>query len=401
LSTSGDTNARQGRVIAIANQKGGVGKTTTAVNLGAGLAGEGFRVLVVDLDPQGNASTGLGVEPARRTVTSYEVLMETVDARSAIVDTAVEGLHAIPATIDLAGADIELVSRFSRELRLAHALEDVRPEFDFVFIDCPPSLGLLTVNALSAALEVLVPIQCEYYALEGLGHLLRNVRLVQQSINPKLRLTGIVLTMFDRRTKLAEQVVQEVRSYFGPQVYDTVIPRTVRLSEAPGFGRPVLQYDPSSKGAVAYRRLAEEFARRPVPGSGAGLDGAGVDLTHRAPREPGPHPGDAPTQPPVSSEIVSSHDQPGSSGLPAPARVDQGSAGVEPTEPSPRAATTAPPPLAVALGEPPVPPSPREERDAEPEAVVAEERAVGERQRRRRWSFRRTKDEEHDEGGSR
>ena len=249
-------------MVAVANQKGGVGKSTTAVNLGAALGELGQKVLVVDLDPQGNASTGLGIEPARRTVGIYQVLSQGTPAPSAVVDTEVPGVWAIPSTIDLAVAEIELVSQLARETRLIRAIEAVTPTYDFVLLDCPPSLGLLTVNALSAADELLVPIQCEYYALEGLGQLLRNVRLIQQSLNPRLRLTGIVLTMYNSRTRLSEQVVAEVRRYFGPRVYDTIIPRTVRLSEAPGFGRPITMYDSRSKGAKAYRKLAREFMER-------------------------------------------------------------------------------------------------------------------------------------------
>jgi chromosome partitioning protein len=252
------------RMIAIANQKGGVGKTTTAVNLGAALAGLGQTVLVVDLDPQGNASTGLGIDHSARTTTTYNVIMAGADIREAIQETEVPGLSAIPSTIDLAGAEIELVSQFSRENRLRKALEAIQDDYDFVLLDCPPSLGLLTVNALTAADELIVPIQCEYYALEGLGQLLKNVRLVQQNVNPGLRLSGIVMTMFDARTKLADQVIDEVRAYFGSRVYDTIIPRTVRLSEAPGFGKPISLYDPTSKGAMAYRWLAEEVVERPV-----------------------------------------------------------------------------------------------------------------------------------------
>jgi chromosome partitioning protein len=251
-------------MIAIANQKGGVGKTTTAVNLGAALAGLGQAVLVVDLDPQGNASTGLGIDHSARTVTTYNVIMAGAEIGEAIQETEVPGLSAIPSTIDLAGAEIELVSQFSRENRLRKALESIQDDYDFVLLDCPPSLGLLTVNALTAADELIVPIQCEYYALEGLGQLLKNVRLVQQNVNPGLRLSGIVMTMFDARTKLADQVIDEVRAYFGSRVYDTIIPRTVRLSEAPGFGKPISLYDPSSKGAMAYRWLAEEVVERPV-----------------------------------------------------------------------------------------------------------------------------------------
>jgi chromosome partitioning protein len=256
------------RIIAVANQKGGVGKSTTAVSLGAALAERGKRVLVIDLDPQGNASTGLGIRHEAREVTVYDVLSADGPVRDAIIETPLENLFAIPSTIDLAGAEIELVSQFSREMRLRRALEPLRDGagslgFDFVLLDCPPSLGLLTINALAAAEELIVPIQCEYYALEGLGQLLRNVRLVQQNVNPELRLTGIVMTMFDPRTKLSEQVVEEVRKYFGDLVYGTIIPRTVRLSEAPGFGLPITVYDPRSRGAECYRDLAREVVSRP------------------------------------------------------------------------------------------------------------------------------------------
>jgi chromosome partitioning protein len=249
--------------MAVANQKGGVGKSTTAVSLGAALAEAGHRVLVIDLDPQGNASTGMGIRHEARDVTVYDVLAADADIDKAIVQTPVENLYAVPSTIDLAGAEIELVSQFSRELRLRRALEPLQTGvFDFILLDCPPSLGLLTINALAAAEELIVPIQCEYYALEGLGQLLRNVRLVQQNVNPGLRLSGIVMTMFDPRTKLSEQVVEEVRKYFGDLVYRTIIPRTVRLSEAPGFGQPITVYDPRSRGAETYRDLAGEVAAR-------------------------------------------------------------------------------------------------------------------------------------------
>jgi chromosome partitioning protein len=243
-----------------------VGKSTTAVSLGAALAEIGFRVLVADLDPQGNASTGLGIRHEARDVTVYDVVVAEADIGEAIVPTPLERLHAVPATIDLAGAEIELVSQFSRETRLKKALEPVSEGvYDFILLDCPPSLGLLTINALTAAEELIVPIQCEYYALEGLGQLLRNVSLVQQNINAGLRLSGIVMTMFDPRTKLSEQVVQEVQRYFGDLVYDVIIPRTVRLSEAPGFGQPITAYDARSRGAEAYRELAREVALRPPP----------------------------------------------------------------------------------------------------------------------------------------
>jgi chromosome partitioning protein len=238
----------------------------------------GSRVLVVDLDPQGNASTGLGVDHSDRERTTYDVLISGQPMAEAIVPTAVHNLWVVPSTIDLAGAEVELVAQFSREGRLSRALESILASFDFVLLDCPPSLGLLTVNALTAAHELLVPIQCEYYALEGLGQLLRNVRLVQQNVNPTLRLTGIVMTMFDGRTKLSEQVVAEVRGYFGPRVYDSVIPRSVRLSEAPGFGEPITRYDPSSRGATAYRSLAREVLAGHQNGDGQGGDVGLPDL---------------------------------------------------------------------------------------------------------------------------
>ena len=249
------------RVLAIANQKGGVGKTTTAVNLGAALADLGFRVLVVDLDPQGNATTGLGISHRNVEGTIYDVIMNDTPVEDCVEPTTVRNLFVVPATIDLAGAEIELVPAFSRELKLRRALQAAREEYDFIMIDCPPSLGLLTVNGLAAADDVLVPIQCEYYALEGLGQLLRNVALVRSNLNPTLDVRGMVLTMHDARTKLSDQVEQEVRDHFGPKVYRTVVPRTVRISEAPSFGQPVTVFDASSRGAVAYRELAKEVSR--------------------------------------------------------------------------------------------------------------------------------------------
>ncbi|MCZ7527827.1 MAG: AAA family ATPase [Acidimicrobiia bacterium] len=249
------------RIVAIANQKGGVGKTTTAVNLGAALAELGFRVLVVDLDPQGNATTGLGINSRNLQASVYDVIMNDVAVEDCVEPTSLRNLFVVPATIDLAGAEIELVPSFSRELKLRRALEEVRDEYDFVLIDCPPSLGLLTVNGLAAADDVIVPIQCEYYALEGLGQLLRNVALVRANLQPTLDVRGIILTMYDARTKLADQVEIEVREHFGPKVYRTVVPRTVRLSEAPSFGQPITVFDPTSRGAIAYRELAKEVSR--------------------------------------------------------------------------------------------------------------------------------------------
>ena len=248
------------RIIAVANQKGGVGKTTTSVNLGAALAELGYRVLVVDLDPQGNASTGLGINARNLSASIYDVIMNDAPIEDCIEPTSLKNLFLAPATIDLAGAEIELVPAFSRELKLRRALEAVRDDYDYMIIDCPPSLGLLTVNGLAAADDVIVPIQCEYYALEGLSQLVRNVTLVQTNLNPKLDVRGIVLTMYDARTKLADQVEQEVRNHFGRRVYQTVVPRTVRLSEAPSFGQPIILFDPTSRGAVAYRELAKEVS---------------------------------------------------------------------------------------------------------------------------------------------
>lgn len=248
------------RVLAVANQKGGVGKTTTAINLGAALAELGYRVLIIDLDPQGNATTGLGVNARNLESSVYDVVLHDVAIEDCIEPTNLRNLFVVPATIDLAGAEIELVPVLSRETRLKRALESVLGDFDFLLIDCPPSLGLLTINALSAANEVLVPIQCEYYALEGLGQLLNNIDRVRTNLNPSLTISTIVMTMFDARTRLAEQVVQEVRAHFGPRVCKTVVPRTVRLSEAPSFGQPIIVFDPTSRGAVAYRDLAKEVS---------------------------------------------------------------------------------------------------------------------------------------------
>ncbi len=248
------------RIIAIANQKGGVGKTTTTVNLGAALAELDYRVLVIDLDPQGNATTGLGVEARNFELSMYDVIMRDQPLEDCIEPTSVKNLFVAPATIDLAGVEIELVPAFSRELKLKRAIDTVVDDFDFVLIDCPPSLGLITVNGLAAADEVLVPIQCEYYALEGLSQLLRNVNLVSTNLNQTLEVSTIVLTMYDARTRLSVDVANEVREHFSERVCRAVIPRTVRLSEAPSFGQPITVFDPASRGAVAYRELAKEVS---------------------------------------------------------------------------------------------------------------------------------------------
>ena len=257
---SGPSGRPLPRVIAIANQKGGVGKTTTTVNMGAALAELDYRTLVIDLDPQGNATTGLGINYRTLDHTMYDVLLHDVPLEDCIEPTEVKHLFVAPASLDLAGAEIELVPTFSRESRLKRAVAEVLDDYDYVLIDCPPSLGLLTVNGLVAATEVMVPIQCEYYALEGLAQLTRNVDLVKDNLNPVLEISGIVLVMYDSRTRLAEQVVTEVRGHFGEKVCRNMIPRNIRLSEAPSFGQPITTFDPSSRGAVAYRELAREVS---------------------------------------------------------------------------------------------------------------------------------------------
>ncbi|RLE19422.1 MAG: hypothetical protein DRJ50_12215 [Actinobacteria bacterium] len=249
-------------IVAIANQKGGVGKSTTAINLGAGLAYQGERILLVDLDPQGNTTSGLGIDRSAIEYSTYDLLVEDVAVDDVIEPSSVRDLFVVPATIELAGAEIELVSMFSREARLGKALEPIAEDYDFILVDCPPSLGLLTVNGLAAADEVLIPIQCEYYALEGVSQLMKNIQLVQRSLNPQLNIEGVLLTMYDGRTTLAADVVAQVREHFGDTTYRTVIPRTVRLSEAPSYGEPIEAYDPMSRGAIAYRELAREFRRR-------------------------------------------------------------------------------------------------------------------------------------------
>ena len=249
-------------VIAFANQKGGVGKTTTTVSLGAALAQGGARVLLVDLDPQGNASTGLDVRIGPDEPSTYDVIVEGLPIADAVRPTAVDGLTVLPSSLELAGAEVELVQAMARERALARAVDAARPSYDVILIDCPPSLGLLTINAFVAADQLLVPIQCEYYALEGLTQLMRTVGLVEENLNPGLAIGNVVLTMYDGRTRLAQQVVDEVRSFFHERAFTTIIPRTVRLSEAPSYAQPITVFDPESKGAEAYLALAAEFAAR-------------------------------------------------------------------------------------------------------------------------------------------
>jgi chromosome partitioning protein len=248
------------RIIAVANQKGGVGKTTTTVNLSAALADLGYRTLVIDLDPQGNATTGLGLDPWAAEISMYDVLLRDAALEDCIEATSVRNLFVAPSKLDLAGAEVELVPAFSREMRLRRAIEPIQDDYQFIFLDCPPSLGLLTVNALAAANEVLVPVQCEYYALEGLGQLLRNVDLVKKSLNPVLEVSTLVLVMYDARTNLSTQVVEEVRAHFGDKVCRSLIPRNVRLAEASSYRQPITVFDPMSRGAIAYRTLAKEVS---------------------------------------------------------------------------------------------------------------------------------------------
>ncbi len=253
------------RVTAIVNQKGGVGKTTTAINLATALAAAGKRVLVIDLDPQGNASTGLGIARGQRRITTYHLLLGEQPLAAAMLETPVPGLSLVPASVDLSGAEVELVASDDREYRLRRALErdaEAMGQFDYALIDCPPSLGLLTLNALVASTSVMVPLQCEFYALEGLSHLIRTIERVKRNLNPVLEIQGVVLTMFDRRNNLSDLVAADVRGHFGDKVYETVIPRNVRVSEAPSHGKPVLLYDFRCPGAQAYIHLASEVLRR-------------------------------------------------------------------------------------------------------------------------------------------
>jgi chromosome partitioning protein len=254
--------ARRARILALANQKGGVGKTTTAINLATALAAAGHRMLLIDLDPQGNASTGLGIDRPARAVTSYEVILGEAELEDAIVATAIPHLSIVPASQDLAGADFEFAARERREFLLSRAIRSRVREYDEVLIDCPPSLNLLTVNALVAADSLLVPLQCEFYALEGLTQLMRTIERVQRALNPRLELQGVVLTMYDQRNNLCDQVAADVRGHLGGKVFDTMIPRNVRIAEAPSHGKPVLIYDHSCAGSQAYIRLAAEMLRR-------------------------------------------------------------------------------------------------------------------------------------------
>ena len=250
-----------GKVISVANQKGGVGKTTTTVNLGTIIAKKGKKVLLIDADPQGNASSGLGVEKEVE-YSTYDILVNDTKLEDAIQDTIIKNLKVCPANMNLAGAEVELVSMMSREQRLKEKLDEIKDQFDYIFIDCPPSLGLITLNSFTASDSVLIPVQCEYFALEGLGQLLNTVNLVQKHLNKNIRIEGALLTMYDIRTNLSNQVVKEVKKYFENKVYKTVIPRNVRLSEAPSYGMPITEYYPRSKGAKSYTKFAREFLKQ-------------------------------------------------------------------------------------------------------------------------------------------
>lgn len=251
-----------GKAIAIFNQKGGVGKTTTNINLAACLANKGKKVLLLDIDPQGNTTSGLGIDKRSMEYSTYDLLIEKdFDTPKAIIKTGTEGLDLIPASVSLSGAEVELVNVKGREKRLKKAMDKVKKKYDYIFIDCPPSLGLLTVNSLTAVDSVLIPIQCEFYALEGVAQLMNTIEIVKKNLNSKLEIEGVILSMFDGRTNLSIQVVEEVKKYFGKKVYTTVIPRNVRLAEAPSYGLPIVEYDPRSTGAEAYREFAEEFLK--------------------------------------------------------------------------------------------------------------------------------------------
>ncbi len=246
------------RIIAIANQKGGVGKSTTAVNLAAYLALEGYKTLLIDMDPQSNSTSGIGMNSEKIKNSVYEILIEDEDPDNVILDTEYKNLKLLPSAIELAGAEVEMVSGMKREYKLKKGVDKIKDRYHFIIIDCPPALGLLTINALTAAQEVLIPIQCEYYALEGLGQLINTIKLIKNNLNDDLRITGAVMTMFDARIKLAGQVMEEVKKYFNEKVFDTIIPRNVRLSEAPSYGQPIMIYDSGCKGALAYKKLTKE-----------------------------------------------------------------------------------------------------------------------------------------------
>ena len=250
-----------GKVISFTNQKGGVGKTTTAINLGALIAYSGRRVLIIDIDPQGNAGSGLGLEVMTSKKTIYQVMISEMNPRDVVVSTDYEGLFVIPSNIDLSGIEIDLKDDPQREFCIKNKIGSLKNDYDYIFLDTPPSLGLLTVNALVASNSVLIPLQCEYFALEGLTQLLRIIHLVQEDLNPELMLEGVLLTMYDTRTRLSNQVVQDVKQHFSEQVFEIIIPRNVNLSEAPSFGQPIHIYEPSSTGAMAYRKLAKEILR--------------------------------------------------------------------------------------------------------------------------------------------
>ena len=319
--------SREGRpvIVCIANQKGGVGKTTVAVNVGATLAQRGHEVLLVDLDPQANATTGLGLDHRTQQRSTYDLISGAASLDEVAKKTLVDKLRLAPGSVDLAGAEVELVSETEREYKLAHALGP-RPPFDVVIIDCPPSLGLLTVNALTAARDLIAPIQCEYYALEGLGQLVRTAERVRQGLNPALRLSGLVLTMYDPRTRLSSQVADEIRGHFGGSVFKTVVPRSVRLSEAPSFGEPVVTLDRTSRGAIAFRLLAAEIETRyGLPAeAGSGHTTAAQERTRKPPAPPGPagRGYGVPTPAPRDAEGAWPRPQPWTSERPHTVRVD-------------------------------------------------------------------------------
>jgi len=261
VNATGFDKNKNARIIAIANQKGGVGKSTTAVNISGYLGKLGYKTLIIDFDPQSNSTSGLGIDKTHISKSIYEVIILNEDPWKAITETPYENLFVIPSSIQLAGAEVELVSAMKREYKLKHVMDNIKNSFDFIVIDCPPALGLLTINALTAAGEVLIPIQCEYYALEGLGQLINTINLIRENLNESLIITGVVMTMYDSRTRLSEQVIDEVKAYFPDKVYDTIIPRNIRLSEAPSYGKPIIDYDPDCKGATAYKNLTGEVVK--------------------------------------------------------------------------------------------------------------------------------------------